>query len=285
MSREIWQAPAKINLYLEITGHRDDGYHTVDTGYQSIDLADTVTLKPAPSGPDVTCEVVGEWAEHVPQGDENLAAHAARLIAEHTGRDPRVAITIEKRIPVGAGLGGGSSDAAAVLMALARRFAVPDPENTLVDVARELGADVHFFLHGGTRRGTGVGEHLEPIDPPDERWGILVYPGVRVSTGWAYDAYDAVGKGSSGNALESVVVEKYPVVGEALGIMRGGSAVIAQMSGSGSAVFALYQSASERDADIDRVNSGASELADARVWPFECIGHGVKQLADSITPA
>ena len=176
MSSEIWQAPAKINLYLEITGRREDGYHTVDTAYQSIDLSDIVALKPAQSGPGVTCEVVGEWAEHVPQGEENLATRAARLIAVHTGREPRVAITIEKRIPVGAGLGGGSSDAAAVLIALARRFAVPDPEHTLIDVARELGADVPYFLQGGTRRGTGVGEQLDAIDPPAERWGILVYP-------------------------------------------------------------------------------------------------------------
>lgn len=283
-SSEIWQAPAKINLYLTITGRRDDGYHTVDTGYQAIDLADIVTLEPASQGYDVTCRVVGEWAEHVPQGDENLAAHAARLIAEHTGRDPRVAITIEKRIPVGAGLGGGSSDAAAVLMALARRFAVPDPENTLVDVARELGADVHFFLQGGTRRGTGVGEHLEAIDPPAERCGILVYPGVRVSTGWAYDAYDTAGAGSSRNALESVVIEKYPVVGDALEVLRDGPAAIAQMSGSGSAVFALYEGAAQRDADVGRVNESVLKLADAHVWPFECLGHGVKQLADSITP-
>ena len=285
MSSEIWQAPAKINLYLEITGRREDGYHTVDTAYQSIDLSDIVALKPAQSGLGVTCEVVGEWAEHVPQGEENLATRAARLIAAQTGREPRVAITIEKRIPVGAGLGGGSSDAAAVLIALARRFAVPDPEHTLIDVARELGADVPYFLQGGTRRGTGVGEQLDAIDPPAERWGILVYPGVRVSTGWAYDAYDAAGTESSGNALESVVVEKYPVVGQALGILRSGPAAIAQMSGSGSAVFALYKSASERDSDVDRVNSGVGELADARVWPFEFVRHGVRQLADSITPA
>jgi len=284
MSSEIWQAPAKINLYLEITGRREDGYHTVDTAYQSIDLSDTVVLQPA-QGSEVTCEVVGEWAEHVPQGEDNLATRAARLIGAHTGREPRVAITIEKRIPVGAGLGGGSSDAAAVLIALARRFAVPDPEHTLIDVARELGADVPYFLQGGTRRGTGVGERLEAMDPPAERWGILVYPGVRVSTGWAYDAYDAADTGSSGNALESVVVEKYPVVGQALELLRSGPAAITQMSGSGSAVFALYENAGERDADIDRVNSGVGELADARVWPFECVGHGVKQLADSITPA
>ncbi len=265
MSSEIWQAPAKINLYLEITGRREDGYHTVDTAYQSIDLADTVVLKPAQPEPGVT--VVGDWAEHVPRGEENLATRAARLIAAHTGREPRVAITIEKRIPVGAGLGGGSSDAAAVLMGLARRFAVPDPEHTLIDVARELGADVPYFLQGGTRRGTGVGELLEAIDAPAERWGILVYPGVRVSTGWAYDAYDAAGTESSANALESVVVEKYPVVGQALGMLRSGPAAIA------------------RDADIDRVNNGVGELADARVWPFECVDHGVRQLADSITPA
>jgi 4-diphosphocytidyl-2-C-methyl-D-erythritol kinase len=239
MSSEIWQAPAKINLYLEITGRREDGYHTVDTAYQSIDLADTVVLKPAQPEPGVTCEVVGDWAEHVPRGEENLATRAARLIA---------------------------------------RFAVPDPEHTLIDVARELGADVPYFLQGGTRRGTGVGELLEAIDAPAERWGILVYPGVRVSTGWAYDAYDAAGTESSANALESVVVEKYPVVGQALGMLRSGPAAIAQMSGSGSAVFALYKSAGERDADIDRVNNGVGELADARVWPFECVDH-------SITPA
>lgn len=294
---ERWLAPAKINLWLEITGRRDDGYHLVDTAFQTIDLADVVTLEPN-DRPGITCRVTGEASKGVPEGEENLAVRAARLLAERTGHDPQVALTIEKRIPTGAGLGGGSSDAAAVLLALARRFAVPDPRRTLHDLASELGADVPFLLVGGTALGRGIGDELTPVDPPAERHGILVLPETPVSTGWAYRSFDpqanrraayGVRKSPSGEArdvrgwaerdndLERLVVARYGEVMVALAALRHGPAVASRMTGSGSAVFALYASEAERDADRDRVVE-ALEDARARVVAFETSGHGVRPL-------
>ena len=190
-AREVWLAPAKINLWLAIGGLRDDGMHELDTGFQAIDLADRIEIARAPAGVQVACTVHGECAAGVPAGEDNLAARAALLIAARTGHDLRVSIAIEKRVPAGAGLGGASSDAAAVLLALGRRFAVPDPEHTLGDLAAELGADVPFFLMGGTQRARGIGDRLTPAEPPAERWGILVWPGVGVSTRQAYEWLDA----------------------------------------------------------------------------------------------
>ncbi|HJU86860.1 MAG TPA: 4-(cytidine 5'-diphospho)-2-C-methyl-D-erythritol kinase, partial [Gemmatimonadota bacterium] len=190
-AREVWLAPAKINLWLAVGERRDDGMHELDTAFQAIDLADRIEITRAPAGVQVACRVDGECAEGVPVGEDNLAARAALLIAARTGHDLRVAIAIEKQIPAGAGLGGASSDAAAVLLALGHRFAVPDPEHTLGDLAAELGADVPFFLKGGTQRARGIGDRLTPAEPPTERWGILVWPGVGVSTRQAYGWLDA----------------------------------------------------------------------------------------------
>ncbi len=293
--RESWSAPAKINLWLEIVGRRDDGYHFVDTCYQTIDLADGVTLEP---WPEVVCRVSGDTVEGVPEGRGNLAARAARTLAEHVGRDPRVAIEIEKRIPSGAGLGGGSSDAAAVLVALARRYAVPDPQHTLHDLAEALGADVPFFLRGGTMVGGGTGTTLVPAEPPAERSGILLWPGEPVSTAEAYREWDvanpdvpvqtepaagtdaaatAVGWAGRGNDLEPVVRERWPVVARALDLLAGGPGAGARMTGSGSAVFALYAAAEERNADLERVREAAEEIPGARVWPFELTDEGVRR--------
>jgi len=291
----VWHAPAKINLWLEIEGRLPDGMHVIDTCCQAIDLCDTVTLDAAPEGGALTCSVGGEMAAGVPDGADNLAARAARLLAERTGHDLRLALTITKTIPAGAGLGGGSSDAAAVLVALGRRFAVPDPVHTLADLARELGADVPFFLTGGTQLAAGAGEHLSSVEPPAERWGILVYPGVPVSTAWAYRAWDAKRAESvsrptadwkaRGNAFEPVVLERHAKVGRALEALAAGPAAVTRMTGSGSAVFALYGSSEDRDRDIERVRERLVGLPGARHWPFSFLGHGVQEVAAPLPPA
>ena len=285
--RETWLAPAKINLWLAVGGLRPDGMHEVDTCYQAIDLADRIEIARSPRGVEVTCTVRGENSAGVPQGEANLAARAALLLAARTGHDLRISIAIEKRIPAGAGLGGASSDAAAVLLALGRRFAVPDPEHTLGDLAAELGADVPFFLEGGTRRACGIGDELAPAEPPAERWGILAWPGVGVNTGQAYDWLDATvgragsrslppyGGGGRGNDFESVVPARVPEAGRALEILAAGPARSVRMSGSGSASFALYPSEAERERDLPRVRASMAEIPGARVWPFACVRHGV----------
>jgi 4-diphosphocytidyl-2-C-methyl-D-erythritol kinase len=276
--REIWRAPAKINLWLAVGGPRDDGMHELDTGFQAIDLADRIEIARAPAGVEVACTVHGECAEGVPSGEDNLAARAALLIAARTGHDLQVSIAIEKRIPPGAGLGGASSDAAAVLLALGHRFAVPDPEHTLGDLAAELGADVPFFLEGGTQRARGIGDRLAPADPPAERWGILVWPGVAVSTREAYAWLDAAspsgrslpppGGAGRGNDFEPVVAARCPEAGRGLEVLAAGPARTVRMSGSGSASFALYGKESDRDGDLERVGAALAGLPGARHWAF-----------------
>lgn len=299
--KEVWRAPAKINLWLRVTGRRADGYHEVDTCLQAIDLCDEVILEAPPPGrgAELRCRVEGELAAGVPDGEANLAARAARLIAERTGHTLRLWLTVRKRIPAGAGLGGGSSDAAAVLLALARRFAVPDSERTLRDLARELGADVAFFLEGGTQFATGIGERITPASPPPERWGILAWPGPAVSTAWAYGALEMpasrapeaipgeapatprrrslpAGWKAAGNRFEASVFERHPVVERALGVLAAGPSVTARMSGSGSALFALYASEAVRDGDLTRVRRELAGAPGARIWRFQFLPHGVR---------
>ena len=287
-SREAWRAPAKINLWLEITGRRPDGYHEIDTCYQAIDLADTVFLEPA-GRPGVSCRVEGPFADGVPEGRDNLAVRAALLLAERTGHEPRLTIRLVKEIPAGAGLGGGSSDAAAVLVGLGRRFAVPDPDDTLVELAAELGADVPFFLKGGTQHASGIGDRLRLVPPPAERWGILVWPGVAVSTAWAYGAVaepappsSAVGSTAGpgdwrgrGNAFEPLVFERYPRIAEAAEVLRAGGSGTVRLAGSGGAVFALYESQALRDASLPHVVGAMKRFAEARCWPFGFLEQGV----------
>jgi 4-diphosphocytidyl-2-C-methyl-D-erythritol kinase len=286
-AREVWIAPAKINLWLAVGDLRPDGMHEVDTCYQAIDLADRVEIARAPEGVEVVCRVTGDLAAGVPEGEENLAARAARLLAARTGHDLQVSITIEKRVPAGAGLGGASSDAAAVLLALARRFAVPDPEHTLADLAAELGADVPFFLEGGTRRARGIGPELTPDQLPAERWGILAWPGVVVPTGEAYGWLDAArgggdhslvpfGDAGHGNDFEPIVAHRFPEAGRALEILAAGPGGVVRMTGSGSASFALYASEADRDRDYPRVRAALAEIGGARLWQFECMDQGVR---------
>lgn len=287
-AREVWVAPAKVNLWLAVGPRRADGFHEVDTCYQAIDLADRIVISRSSEGTGLDCVVAGEFSAGVPEAEGNLAARAARLLAARTGHDLRVAIEIEKRVPAGAGLAGASSDAAAVLLALARRFAVPDPEHTLGDLAAELGADVPFFLVGGTQRAGGIGDQLRPGTAPAERWGILVWPGVVVPTGEAYGWLDAergdeadrplppsLG-GGRGNDFEAVVGHRVPAAGRTLEVLAAGPARLARMSGSGSASFALYASEADREGDLPRIRDEMTDLAGARLWPFECVGHGVR---------
>lgn len=152
-------APAKINLVLEILGRRADGYHDLDTVMTTIDLADRVRLAPAGA---LDVRLSGRYRSDV-EGDRELAAEAARALASAAGREPDVAIEVDKAIPVAAGLGGGSSDAAAVIRGLDRLWGLDWPRERLTEVAAAVGSDVPFFLVGGTARCEGRGERVEPL--------------------------------------------------------------------------------------------------------------------------
>jgi len=154
------RVPGKVNLYLEVGDQRDDGFHQLATVFHAVSLLDEVTVTTA----DVlTLEVSGEGAESLPTDERNLAWRAAELLAEHVGRTPDVAISIEKTIPVAGGMAGGSADAAAVLVAMNSLWELGVPRRDLHALAAQLGSDVPFALHGGTALGTGRGEELATV--------------------------------------------------------------------------------------------------------------------------
>ncbi|GMU39574.1 MAG: 4-diphosphocytidyl-2-C-methyl-D-erythritol kinase [Chloroflexota bacterium] len=169
-------APAKINLALEVLRKRQDGYHEVATVMTTVDLADRVEIEARPAGSSLSVTLTGDYAAGIdPESD--LARRAAIRVAEAAGRDPDLAIRVEKRIPSPGGLGGGSSDAAAVIRGLQRLWRLDWPVERLEAVAATLGSDVPFFLHGGTAFCTGRGERVEPLrDVTPLRMLILTPP-------------------------------------------------------------------------------------------------------------
>jgi 4-diphosphocytidyl-2-C-methyl-D-erythritol kinase len=154
------RVPGKVNLFLAVGDTRDDGYHELTTVFHAVSLFDEITVRTA----DVmSLDIVGEGAESLPVDERNLAWQAAELLAEHVGRTPDVAITIDKAIPVAGGMAGGSADAAAVLVAVNHLWEQGVPRRDLHALAAELGSDVPFALHGGTALGTGRGEELATV--------------------------------------------------------------------------------------------------------------------------
>lgn len=154
------RVPGKVNLYLEVGDRRDDGYHELTTVFHAVSLLDEVTVRNADM---LSLEMSGEGAESLPADERNLAWQAAELMAEHVGRAPDVAITIDKSIPVAGGMAGGSADAAAVLVAMNTLWELGVPRRDLHTLAARLGSDVPFALHGGTALGTGRGEELATV--------------------------------------------------------------------------------------------------------------------------
>ncbi len=182
-------APAKLNLTLEVLGRRDDGYHEIRSVVQTIDLCDRLTFEAA-SATEVSCTMPGWSAE------ESLVMRAIDLASDETGRDRGVTIEIEKRIPLMSGLGGDSSDAAAVLLALDRLWQLGLSPEKLLDLAAQLGSDVPFFLSGSASGGTagtalmsGRGEQLAPLPSPAVTWAVVVLPPVARQPGKTARAY------------------------------------------------------------------------------------------------
>jgi len=164
------RAFAKVNLGLEITGRRADGYHELVTIFQTVDLADEITVANAPDG------ALTLAADPALGGEQNLILRAARALAAHSGTKRGAALTLTKGIPVAAGCGGSSSDAATALIALRELWALPTTDAALATLATRLGADVPFFLRGGTALATGIGERLTPLPPQPKAWFVLVTP-------------------------------------------------------------------------------------------------------------
>jgi 4-diphosphocytidyl-2-C-methyl-D-erythritol kinase len=248
--RAVVPAPAKVNLFLHVTGRRPDGYHTLESLFTLVDLADTITLALRDDGAIVReGDVPGVAAE------DDLALRAARRLREATGCRPGVAIAIDKAIPLGAGLGGGSSDAAAVLLALNRMWDLGLSRAALIDLAATLGADVPFFVFGETALARGVGERLTAMTAPRTSL-VLAFPDAQVSTAAIFASpeltrttppakIDVFSESYGRNDLSEACCARTPAVARALAAMKRVSPQ-ARMTGSGACVFAAF--ASERDA-------------------------------------
>lgn len=181
------RAFAKVNLGLEITGRRADGYHDLVTIFQTIELADEITVTSAPPG------TLTLAADPALGGAQNLVLRAARALVAQSGTKRGAALTLTKGIPVAAGCGGGSSDAAAALLALRELWRLPTTDAELATIAARLGADVPFFLRGGTALATGIGERLTPLPPQSKSWFVLVTPRLDLPADKTRRLYGALG--------------------------------------------------------------------------------------------
>jgi 4-diphosphocytidyl-2-C-methyl-D-erythritol kinase len=244
-------APAKINLSLRVLRRRDDGFHEIESVVCPISLFDTLEITVRDSGElRFTCN-----DPTLPADDTNLVVRAARLFCAHCGMAPRLDLALTKRIPHGAGLGGGSSDAAATLFGLDRLLETQLPLAALSAIAAELGSDVPLFLHHSAARVTGRGEIVEPIPFPHTLPLLLIKPGFGVPTPWAYSrwrdsreipgvpyAEQEFGWGSLQNDLERPVFEKYVFLAELKRwLLAQPETAGALMSGSGATVFAVLR--------------------------------------------
>ncbi len=260
-------APAKVNLFLQVTGKRPDGYHELLSLMCPVAIMDRIGLALDGEGITIGCSDPG-----IPCDSRNLAHRAARRFFDAMGRKPAVSISIEKRIPAGAGLGGGSSDAAAVLRGLNELFGYPLDLPALMEMGLKLGADVPFFMLGQPAVARGIGEHLTPYEGLPPLWFLVIFPGVLVSTAQVYqrhnlrltncekksksfsfDKQDFDFRRHLCNDLQPTAEALCPDIARAVAclVQAGGQSVL--MSGSGSAVFAAFD------------NLDAARKVDARV--------------------
>jgi 4-diphosphocytidyl-2-C-methyl-D-erythritol kinase len=250
---------AKINLTLDILGKRPDGYHEVAMVMQSIGLHDTIEMDKAKEGIALSINVPWLRAD-----EKNLAWRAAALMQQEYGLRGGVRMRLTKRIPVAAGLAGGSADAAAVLRGLDRLYKLGLSDDQLCELGARLGSDIPFCLRRGTMLATGRGEVLTRLADMPETWVVLAKPRISVSTAWAYQNYDEQGaeqhpdneriqqeiargnrKGVAKllcNVLESVTIKRYAVISRYKELMMEQGAMASMMSGSGPTVFGLAES-------------------------------------------
>jgi len=246
-------APAKINLYLHILDRRADGFHELETLMAPISLGDTLDIELIASGIEFTCSDPA-----LSDAKDNLATKAARIFLEEFKLATGVRIHLEKAVPVGAGLGGGSSDAAAVLLALRELTKIACEDAKLAELAARLGSDIPFFIYRTPAICKGRGEIIEPVKLKESYQGLLVHPGFGVSTPWAYKTYaQNPQQGVAGrvfadvtlrNDLEPPAFSKYPWLPAVKAWFREQPEVLdSLMSGSGSSVFALTKSSETID--------------------------------------
>jgi 4-diphosphocytidyl-2-C-methyl-D-erythritol kinase len=253
VSSHVWPAPAKLNLMLHIVGRRPDGYHELQTVFQLIDLCDRIRITVRedgmirrPQGP-----------AGVPE-DDDLVVRAARALQQASGTPLGADLEVSKVIPMGGGLGGGSSDAATTLVALNAMWRAGLGSEQIAAIGGKLGADVPVFVHGASAWAEGVGERLTPLGMPGESWYLVIFPGVAVPTAAVFQAPELTRNSppttmrgfletGGRNDCEAVVRARFPAVAEALDWLARHAP--ARLTGTGSCVFAKFA----RAADAERV--------------------------------
>jgi len=270
-------APAKINLSFEIKGRREDGFHEIETLMAPISLSDRLTIERRRFAEDVkfSCD-----DSTLPDGEENLVVRAAKLFQQATKIRAGVEIALEKKIPHGAGLGGGSSDAAATLLGLNELFETHLDQKDLLELAAQIGSDVPFFILGSAANCRGRGEIVEPARLPVSFNLLLVKTGFGVPTPWAYGRWkdsrelpeiEYAPQEFSGmrfvNDLERPVFEKFVLLGQLKTWLRQQAEVgAALLSGSGSALFAVLR----ENADAEKLAAHVREDFDSNMWTHVC---------------
>lgn len=275
MIEQTFASPAKINLCLHVLGRRLDGYHELAMAMQRVSLCDQIRIRVAAgSGIRVDCGGLALVA-----GEENIAARAARMILSEAQIDRAIDISIEKNIPVAAGLGGGSSNAATVLTGLNQLLDLEIGEERLMELGTQLGADVPFFIHAAPAWATGTGTELKLLPPLPEVAYLLVNPKIAVSTASVYQNLQLTKGGELANLprfsvvtrddlcaalhndLERVTLECYPLLAEIKQLLLETGAYGSLMSGSGATVFGVFQ-------DHKAASCAAEILAEKHDWLF-----------------
>ncbi len=265
-------APAKVNLYLEVLGKRQDGYHEIETIMQEIELADSLDIEEIGQGIELTCN-----DPEIPCNEDNLVWKAARLLQEELGIRRGISIHLDKKTPVGAGLGGGSSDAASVLKGLNTLWNLGLGVDKLAEMGAKIGSDVPFFLYGGTALCKGRGEKVRPLNVKKVFHYTLLYPGVKISTRSVYEnlkidltkdrkgvslLLNVLGTEDSKslgqllfNRLEAVAFGLYPELQEMKTLLQSYRPCGVLLSGSGSCIYGLFETertAEEAGRDLKR---------------------------------
>lgn len=257
------KAYAKINISLDITGKREDGYHLLKTVMQTVSLCDIISAQKTDSGIELTCN-----RRYIPTDERNIVCRVAAAFFGYTGIRGGVKLDLKKYVPCGAGLGGGSSDGAAALRALCLLYGVRMPRREMVELTQSIGADIPFFVYGSTALCEGIGEIVTPVTPMPDCRLVIVKPKLSLSTAAVFsspltvekfgnNSTDGVLRALNGgsveqlfshaeNALEPASIEMCPEIETVKRLLYGNGAVFAMMSGSGSAVYGVFHN--NRDA-------------------------------------
>ncbi len=270
------KAHAKINLSLDVLSRRADGYHTLQMIMQTIQLHDTITIEKIPSGVEILCE-----APYVPNNSSNIAYKAAEAMLLKYNIQAGVKIEVSKKIPVAAGLAGGSTDAAAVLKGMNTLFDLGIDQDELMQLGKTIGADVPYCIMGGTALAEGIGEVLTKLPAPGNIPLILVKPRIGVSTAWVYKSLDlkkvterpdtkllmtAIHAGDINtlvlnmkNVLESVTCKRYSVIENIKKDLKRHGALGSMMSGSGPTVFGIFEDVEKADYAFNKLKNSKHE--------------------------